>query len=494
MWHSILASTPETFWLSKGASTIAPTVDLMFNWILWICIFFFFLVTILLVLFVLMYRHKPGVKRDVATGHNTPLELTWTLVPSVIVVFLYYYGFREYMNMAIEPPNSYEIMATGQMWQWTFTYPNGHTDSELHVPINTPVRIVLQSQDVIHDLYIPAFRVKKDAVPGRYNRMWFEADSSDYSIYLAQLNVNGHPTDILVDSEGMPITSSQTMTPRLDSTPFEKLPAPVQTALKAMADGAKVPVPKEFSSVTLASGATFYLAGFASDPQQGEAILDANGIPATQFSEYRSIPAAAQKAIKDAAGGAAISDSQPVRVFQDAEPFDIFCAAYCGTNHSTMRSRAIVHRSMADFQKWLALATEKDNSGPPEEKGKRAYMRYGCAGCHTIDGSKLTGPSWKDLWGSTVNLTGGQTVPADQSYIIESIRLPGAKIVDGFQNVMPVLPVTDADIQNIIAFMKTISSHTSAADKLGATSAPATKPAAPTTQAIGLLTSPTISY
>jgi cytochrome c oxidase subunit 2 len=353
MWQSILAETAPTFWLPKGASTIAPSVDLLFNWIMWICIFFFFLVTILLVLFVVMFRHRPGVKRDVAAGHNTPLELTWTLVPSVIVVFLYYYGFREYMNMAIEPPNSYEIMATGQMWHWSFTYPNGHTDDELHVPINTPVRIVLQSQDVIHNLYIPAFRVKKDAVPGRYNRMWFEAT--------------------------------------------------------------------------------------------------------------------------------------------DVGDYDVFCSAYCGTNHSTMRAKAVV-QSPEEFKAWLAKALEQDNSGPPEAKGKRAYMRYGCVGCHTIDGSKLTGPSWKDLWGSTVNLTGGQTVLANEPYIIESIRVPGAKIVDGFSNVMPVLPVTDADIQNIIAFMKTISSHTSAADMPGATSAPATKPASPTTQPIGLLTSPTISY
>jgi cytochrome c oxidase subunit 2 len=350
MWHSMLAETPPTFWLSKGASTIAPGVDLLFNWIMWICIFFFFLVTILLVLFVVMYRHKPGVKRDVAAGHNTPLELTWTLVPSVIVVFLYYYGFRQYMNMAIEPPNSYEIMATGQMWQWSFTYPNGLTDTELHVPINTPVRIVLQSQDVIHSLYIPSFRVKKDAVPGRYNRLWFEA----------------------------------------------------------------------------------------TDP--GE--------------------------------------------------YDIYCTAYCGTNHSTMRSKAVVHQTRAEFDQYLATALAKANSGPPEEKGKRAYTRYGCAGCHTIDGSKLTGPSWKDLWGSTVNLTGGQTVKADEAYIIESIKQPGAKIVDGYQNVMPLLPVSDADIQNIIAFMKTISSNTSAADKLGATTGPATQPAhAPATQPVGLLTS-----
>jgi heme/copper-type cytochrome/quinol oxidase subunit 2 len=491
MWHSMLAETAPTMWLSKGASTIAPGVDLLFNWILWICIFFFFLVTILLVLFVVLYRHKPGVKRDVAAGHNTPLELTWTLVPSVIVVFLYYYGFRQYMNMAIEPPNSYEIMATGQMWQWSFTYPNGHTDTELHVPIDTPIRIVLQSQDVIHSLYIPNFRVKKDAVPGRYNRMWFEANSANYAVYLASINVNGHATEVAVDSEGTTITSSREQTPKLETVAFDKSPAPVQAALKALATDAKVPIPQSLPTLSLCNGSTLYLTGLSGGPQRGEVVLDANGSPATEVIEFGSTPAAVQSSMTAAVGGASIARSQPVRVFQDAEPFDIYCTAYCGTNHSTMRSRAIVHRTRADFDRWLAEAAQKDNSGPPEEKGKRAYFRYGCAGCHTIDATKLTGPSWKDLWGKTENLTGGQTVKVDEPYIIESIRQPGAKIVDGYQNVMPVLQVTDADIQNIIAFMKTISSHTSAAEMPGATTGPATtNPAsAPTTRPIGLLTS-----
>jgi cytochrome c oxidase subunit 2 len=346
MWQSILAETAPTFWLPKGASTIAPGVDLLFNWIMWICIFFFFLVTILLVLFVVLYRHRPGVKRDVAAGHNTPLELTWTLVPSVIVVFLYYYGFREYMNMAIEPPNSYEIMATGQMWQWSFTYPNGHTDTELHVPINTPIRVVLQSQDVIHNLYIPAFRIKKDAVPGRYNRMWFEGT--------------------------------------------------------------------------------------------------------------------------------------------DAGDYDVYCSAYCGTNHSTMRSKAIVHESQADFDKWLAVATEKDNAGEPWERGQRLHTRLGCAQCHSLDGSRLIGPSWKDLWGSMVDIEGSSTqIKADKPYIVESIAQPLAKIVKGYQGVMPPFQLKDSQVDDIIAYMKTISKYTSPSEMPGATTqaAPATRPA--TTGAAG---------
>src|SRR6185312_6624541 len=205
MWQAILADSAPTFWLPRGASTISGQVDLLFNVILWICIFFFLLVTILLLVFTVMYRHKPGKVTDTAAGHSTTLELTWTLIPSIIVVFLYYYGFRHYMEMTIEPPNSYEVTAKGTMWQWSFAYANGHSENELHIPVNQPIRAVLESVDVIHSLYIPAFRMKKDVVPGRFNRMWFQATDANYAEYLTRVMVDGKLTDIAVDSNGVAI-------------------------------------------------------------------------------------------------------------------------------------------------------------------------------------------------------------------------------------------------------------------------------------------------
>src|SRR5258706_435689 len=324
MWQAILAETDPTFWLPKGASTIAPDVDNLFNVIMWICIFFFLLVTVMLVAFTIMYRHKPGQPRDTAAGHSTTLELTWTLIPSVIVVFLYYYGFRHYMDMTIEPPNSYEITANGAMWQWSFIYPTGLSYGELHVPVGTPVRMVLQSQDVIHSLYIPAFRVKKDVVPGRYNRLWFEAT--------------------------------------------------------------------------------------------------------------------------------------------DVGTYEIYCAAYCGTNHSTMRGTVVV-QTKADYEQWLKTQTALAENLPPVEKGAKLYRTQGCVQCHSLDGTRLVGPSWKDLWGKTETLTGGTQVHVDTAYVSESILQPLAKIVDGYPATMPPFVLKDNDINAIIAYMKSISSFTSEAEK-----------------------------
>ena len=86
-----------------------------------------------MLVFVFRYRHREGVARATVAGHSTALELTWTIIPTILVGIIFYYGFHGYMAMVIEPPNAYEITANGRMWNWSFTYPNGHVDSELHV-------------------------------------------------------------------------------------------------------------------------------------------------------------------------------------------------------------------------------------------------------------------------------------------------------------------------------------------------------------------------
>ncbi len=91
------------------------------------------------------------------------------------------------MNMQEPPADSYEIRVTAKKWVWSFTYPNGHIDSDLHVPLDRPVRLVMSSDDVIHSLYIPAFRIKQDVVPGRYTTLWFQADEAgEYTLFCAE--------------------------------------------------------------------------------------------------------------------------------------------------------------------------------------------------------------------------------------------------------------------------------------------------------------------
>jgi cytochrome c oxidase subunit 2 len=160
-----------------GASTISGGVDHTLDVINWICYFFFALVVALMVYFVVKYRHRKGERfRTDFPHHNTPLEVTWSIIPTIIVIGIFVVGFRSYLDIYTAPKNAFDIKVTAQKWAWSFQYPNGATSDDLYVPAGRPVRLILRSSDVLHSLYIPDFRVKRDIVPGRYTYAWFQCD------------------------------------------------------------------------------------------------------------------------------------------------------------------------------------------------------------------------------------------------------------------------------------------------------------------------------
>ncbi len=168
-------------------------VDWLFHFIFWVAVFFFTLIVVLMVVFVTRYRRREGRRPESAASHNTALELTWTGIPLVIVILIFYFGFKGFIGMATPPADAYKIEVLGHKWSWEFTYPNGHADADLHVPVERDVLLVLTSEDVIHSLYIPAFRLKKDAVPGRYTKTWFRATTpGDYTVFCAEYCGTGH--------------------------------------------------------------------------------------------------------------------------------------------------------------------------------------------------------------------------------------------------------------------------------------------------------------
>jgi cytochrome c oxidase subunit II len=187
------ATSAESFWLPEQGSDIAPAVDWLFYFIYAISLFFFTLIVGLMVIFVIRYRRRPGVPSGSTPDHNTKLELTWTFIPLIIVVFIFYAGFTTYLDMRTAPSLAYEVQVIAKKWQWLFKYPDGHVDEVLHVPLDEPVRLLMTSQDVIHGLYIPAFRINMDIVPGRYNKIWFRAvEPGEYQLYCTQYCGQGH--------------------------------------------------------------------------------------------------------------------------------------------------------------------------------------------------------------------------------------------------------------------------------------------------------------
>lgn len=165
----------KNLWMPEQASTFAGDIDWVFFFIYGMSIFFFVIIGVAMFAFAFLYRQRE--RKTVAHGdhHNNALEITWSVIPLIIVLAIFIWGFKGFLDMHTPPGESYEIMVTARKWSWQFTYPEGATSNELHIPADTPVRLVLSSQDVIHSLFVPAFRFKKDAVPGRYNTMWVQA-------------------------------------------------------------------------------------------------------------------------------------------------------------------------------------------------------------------------------------------------------------------------------------------------------------------------------
>ena len=202
----LLAQQTGQFWMPQRASTVAGGVDWLFNLILVISAFFFSLIVVLMLVFVIRYRRRPGIEQKTAPNHSTPLELTWTLIPVGIVVYLFYAAFTTFMDMKTPPRNAYDVRVVARQWSWLFQYPNGVETNELHVPVERPVLLTMSSLDVIHGLYIPAFRVKMDIVPGRYTQTWFQAvNPGEYDLYCSQYcgtNHSGMITHVVVHPPG----------------------------------------------------------------------------------------------------------------------------------------------------------------------------------------------------------------------------------------------------------------------------------------------------
>ena len=163
------------FWLPESAAA-DPVTDRVFNLVLVICSLLFLLVVGLMTLFVVRYRRRPGMPAQKTASHNMPLEVTWTVLPVMIVAVIFHQGFVAYLRMQTAPPGCYDLRVSARQWAWQFIYPNGHVDENLHVPAGEPVRLTMTSEDVIHGLWIPALRLKQDVVPGRYSSVWFQAD------------------------------------------------------------------------------------------------------------------------------------------------------------------------------------------------------------------------------------------------------------------------------------------------------------------------------
>lgn len=166
-----------TFWLPRGVSTMASDFDDLYYFLYWLSVVLFIGIVGSMSYFVVRYKRKSREEVPHGPHHNLPLEVTWTVIPLILVVFIFVWGFRGYLNLMIAPGNAMEVHATAQQWKWTFQYPGTSVDEPdvMVVPVNRPIKVVMEAKDVLHSFWVPEFRIKHDIVPGQFSNVWFEA-------------------------------------------------------------------------------------------------------------------------------------------------------------------------------------------------------------------------------------------------------------------------------------------------------------------------------
>ena len=302
--------------MPESASTLSSDVDALYFYLSGVTVFFTLLIAGAIIFFVIRYRRRNVSEIPRPIEGSTRLETFWSVIPLLIAMSFFFWGASVFYRQYRPPTNALEVYVVGKQWMWKFQHPTGQREiNELHVPVGRKVKLIMTTEDVIHDVFVPAFRIKADVVPGKYTTQWFEA-------------------------------------------------------------------------------------------------------------------------------------TKPGR-------YHFFCAEYCGMNHSGMRGWVVVMEP-TEFENWLS---GNANQMSPAAAGQQMFESLGCASCHGANGEGGRGPSLLGVFGSNVTLSNGQTVPADEAYLRESILNPQAKIVSGFGPIMPTFQgqMNEEQLLQVTAYIKSLS-------------------------------------
>ena len=187
----------------ESASTFSWKVDALYFYLSGVTLFFSLLISTVLIFFVIRYRRRTPyeIPRPIAGSHK--LETIWTVIPFVIAMTMIAWGTRVYFDQYKPPDNAIEVYVVGKQWMWKLQHATGQREiNELHIPVNRKIKLIMTTEDVIHDFFVPAFRTKADVVPGRYQTLWFEATKPGrYHLFCAEycgMNHSGMTGSVIV--------------------------------------------------------------------------------------------------------------------------------------------------------------------------------------------------------------------------------------------------------------------------------------------------------
>lgn len=418
-------------YLPEQASDFAADVDWVHNLITDLSVFFTVAIVGAMIYFAVRYRQRDGVDHETPQIHGSNLlEIIWTVVPTLVCIYIAYYGIVFYRTMRTVPDDAMTIDVRAQKWKWDFYYSNGKHSSDLVVPVGKPVKLVLSSRDVLHSFFLPEMRVKKDAVPGQYTYLWFRAiKTGQYQAYCTEYCGKDHSA-MLAKLHVLPEAQfDQWLADRSAEAAMAKL-GPAERG-KALYKEKVCNSCHTLDGSPLVGPTFLNIIGRKGKWSDGtEYTVDENYIRDSILEPNKHIVAGFQPNMMPSFTGQ-MND-------EDINGMIAFMR--------TLTGEAVVAKAV-------------DTSAmSPADRGKALYQSKACIGCHSLDGSAIVGPSFKGLYGSQQKMTDGSTHTADDAFITESIQQPQAKIVAGFENkgAMPAMGLSDDEVKDIIEFIKTL--------------------------------------
>lgn len=371
-------------------------VDFAFYVIFGISIVLLFGITLIALFMVYRYHHERHPKPE-KLKDNVWLEVVWILLPSLLVMAMFYYGWVGFKALRSVPEGAMQVDVVGRMFDWSFEYPDGKRSNVLYVPVDTPVRLNITSDDVIHSLYIPAFRIKMDAVPGMDTYAWFQpTELGTFDILCSEYCGIQHAN----------MLSTVEVVSRAD---FEEW---LNSSTKAQQDAVALFENYGCTSCHSLDGSR----------GTGPTLLNLYGKKHVVVT-----PDGTEKTI--------VVDKQYLRE-AIYDPNKLITKGYPAVMPSY--EGQVPEEELAIMIGWM--------TGEIEEKpdGKALMENNGCLSCHSTDGSIIAAPSFKGLWGKDIALKQGETKVSKKfdAKVFENILRHPEIVKEGDWNVM--MPVYDS--------------------------------------------------
>lgn len=395
--------------LSSASNPTAQAVDNVLIYIFGFSAILLLGITVVTIWFVIKYRRSKYPEPTSQVEGSWFLETLWTLLPTLIVMSMFWYGWINYVGLRNVPEGALEVKGTARMWSWQFEYPNGRKDSKLYVPINTPIKVELHSVDVLHNFFVPAFRIKRDTVPGMDNYIWFTAtEPGSYDVFCAEYCGVGH-ADM--------ITSVEALSPE----DYELwLNPPAEEVAAAAAEPRGLTVINELGCIGCHS--------LDGSDGIGPSLFELAGKTRTLEKDGNSFEAA-------------IDEVYLKRALR--EPNAEIVAGY----NPIMPSYDEETLSEEDLQATVDYLLGKvEVTEPPLETGldvNQLLEDNGCLGCHSSDGSDSIGPTFQGISSRKfiIERDGEELeISADEDYLRRALLEPEADMVKGY---MPIMPASD---------------------------------------------------